>query len=67
MTRDEVIRYYRDRLEEAQKELDDFEACVAKYNLRILHRTTRPGNVERLYAGARSLCSRRSGTQCQWK
>ena len=39
MTRDEVIRYYRDRLKEAHKELDDFEACVAKYNLRVLHRT----------------------------
>jgi hypothetical protein len=24
---------------EAQKEVDDFEGCIAKYNLRVLHRT----------------------------
>lgn len=40
MTRDEVIAYYRARLKDAHKELNDFEACVAKYNLRILHRTS---------------------------
>jgi len=33
MTRDEVIAYYRDRLKDAQKALDDFEGCI------VLHRT----------------------------
>jgi hypothetical protein len=40
MTKDEVIKYYSNRLREAVKELDDFNACVANHNLRVFQRTS---------------------------
>jgi hypothetical protein len=42
MGKADAIRYAKEQLREAQKELKDFDECVAKFNLKI-RETKHPG------------------------